>query len=65
MPTDNRDNPKKEILNKIAKFRKHFKNDISDQRLNELVGYLEGVAEAVIREERKKYEQIIKSRHLR
>jgi hypothetical protein len=49
----------------IEEARKYFKQDVSSKRLTQLIGYLQGMAETVIKEERKKYEQEIKNRHTR
>ena len=49
----------------IEEARKYVKQDISDERVGQILGYLQGLAEAVIREERKKYEQDIRQKHIR
>jgi hypothetical protein len=40
--------------------RKYLKRDISDERLQEILGYLYGLTETIIRQERQIYEQDIR-----
>jgi hypothetical protein len=47
----------------VQEARKYFKGDISDERLEQIVGYLQGMVEMVIKQEREKYEQEIKKRY--
>ena len=44
----------------IQEARKYLKRDVSDERVTQILGYLHGMAETIIRQERKKYEQNFK-----
>ena len=49
----------------IQEARKYLKRDVSDERVGQILGYLQGMAETIIREERKKYEHDIEQRNIR
>lgn len=42
---------------------KYFRREISDEKLLQKIGYLEGLAEKIIKGDRQNYEQNIKNTH--
>ena len=49
----------------LEEARKYLKRDVSDERLTQILGYLQGMVETVIKQERENYEQAIKKRTIR
>lgn len=45
--------------------RKYLGRDIPDERVKEILGYLYGMVETIIRQERKQYEKAIRNKSIR
>jgi len=50
------------LIISLEEARKYIKQNISDERLTQIIGYLQGMAETIIKQERKNYEQEIKNK---